>query len=77
MDHAGVLIPPSSGLLPPVAPHTRPEHGNKFTDEDKIFFIHFLRWRLRQPGPIPSKKDLYEALAKQVRFTSSSYHTIN
>ncbi|EJF61163.1 hypothetical protein DICSQDRAFT_155257 [Dichomitus squalens LYAD-421 SS1] len=66
VDHAGLLIPPSSGLLAPVAPRAKAdEKSSKFTDEDKIFFIHFLRWRLRQPGAIPSKKDLYKDLAKQ------------
>ncbi|KAI0723220.1 hypothetical protein C8Q76DRAFT_388520 [Earliella scabrosa] len=36
----------------------------RFTDEDKVFFIHYLQWRLRD-GPVPKKEQLYAELAKQ------------
>lgn len=65
--HAGTFIPPSFGLVTPRPPHRdRSQDFTKFTDEDKVFFIHFLHWRLGQPGAIPSKQDLYDALGNQV-----------
>ncbi|PIL37073.1 hypothetical protein GSI_00765 [Ganoderma sinense ZZ0214-1] len=44
----------------------RSQDATKFTEEDKVFFIHFLHWRLGQPGAIPSKQDLYDALGEQM-----------
>lgn len=37
---------------------------SKFTDEDKIFLIHYLRWRVCQ-GKVPTKAEVFEELEKQ------------
>ncbi|KAI1795156.1 hypothetical protein LXA43DRAFT_914523 [Ganoderma leucocontextum] len=64
--HAGTFIPPSFGVIAPKpSKQDRSQDASKFTDEDKVFFIHFLHWRLGQPGAIPSKHDLYDALGDQ------------
>lgn len=67
--HAGTYIPPSPTVSrKPEAPseesHARP--ASHFTDADKIFFIQYLRWRLRDIERLPSKLTLLEELAKEV-----------
>ena len=42
------------------------EPGTKLTDDEKIFFIHWLRWRLRE-GRLPDKEALFEELEAEVR----------
>lgn len=71
--HAGTPIPPfPEGSSKPKAPRRESQHKkNKFTAEDKVFFIQFLRWRLCRPGAIPSRQELYEALEKEVRTRST------
>lgn len=67
--HAGTFIPPSFGLTAPRPPHRDQSQDVPkftFTDGDKVFFIHFLHWRLGQPGAIPFKQDLYDALGDRV-----------
>ncbi len=34
----------------------------KFTNEEKIFFIQFLRWRLDRKGPVPDCSELCQDL---------------
>ncbi|KAI1795157.1 hypothetical protein LXA43DRAFT_882724 [Ganoderma leucocontextum] len=67
--HAGTLIPPlalSSQPKPPVRDVDEVRDGHRFTDEDKVFFIHFLKWYLRQgrASQIPEREDLYLLLAR-------------
>ena len=69
--HAGTLIPPLGPSLHPKPPPRDSENVNeshKFSDEDKIFFIHFLKWYLRQGivAHIPDREELYLLLARQV-----------
>ena len=40
--------------------------SNKFTHDEKIFFVHWLRWRLRK-GSLPEKETLFEELEAEVR----------
>ena len=61
--HDQTLIPPSDPTIKPMPPRTS-DH-TKFTDEDRIFFIHYLRWRLYD-GEVPTKNELYEELATEV-----------
>ena len=42
------------------------ELGSKLTDDEKIFFIHWLRWRLRE-GRLPDKETLFEELEAEAR----------
>ena len=46
----------------------------KFTDADKIFFIRYLEWRMRDADPIPTKSKLCDELAEYV---SNYYDRIN
>ncbi|TBU49420.1 hypothetical protein BD309DRAFT_1014864 [Dichomitus squalens] len=62
--HAGTLIPRVEVSNRPVPPSPPEVDGRRFTDEDRIFFIHFLRWQLRE-GPVPEREELYDALAEQ------------
>ncbi|KAI0774191.1 hypothetical protein C8Q74DRAFT_816465 [Fomes fomentarius] len=62
--HVDTLIPPSDPRKKPKAPTTSDQA--RFSDEERIFFIHFLRWRLNN-GRIPSKTTLYKELAKETR----------
>ncbi|RPD67258.1 hypothetical protein L226DRAFT_608471 [Lentinus tigrinus ALCF2SS1-7] len=58
--------PPADPLIKPLVP--RRDSGadlNRFSDEEKIFFIHYLRWRLRE-GTVPSKLTLFNELAKEL-----------
>lgn len=70
--HAGTLIPPlptSSQPKAPVLDRDRDHEAHRFTDEDKIFFIHFLKSYLLGQGcgaRIPDREDLYLLLARQV-----------
>ena len=51
------------------------EPGSKLTKEERVFFIHWLRWRLRE-GPLPDKETLFEELEAAVRLlTGSSCHS--
>ena len=51
--------------IQPDAPRADFMDSRKFTDGDKIFFIHFLRWFLRK-GPVPRREALYVVLEEQV-----------
>ncbi|KAI1795154.1 hypothetical protein LXA43DRAFT_66566 [Ganoderma leucocontextum] len=63
--HEGIRIPFLSPGIQPKAPRRDPrDDSRKFTTEEKIFFIHFLKYRLRR-GPVPSKEQLYKELAEQ------------
>ncbi|KAI0719645.1 hypothetical protein C8T65DRAFT_636020 [Cerioporus squamosus] len=62
--HAGTHIPPLAVYSKPKVPPRNPG-SKRFTDDDKIFFIHYLRWRLRREGPIPTRSVLYAELAEQ------------
>ncbi|TBU60836.1 hypothetical protein BD310DRAFT_922186 [Dichomitus squalens] len=59
--HGDTLIPPSDGSMKPPLPAVMGEPGSKFTKEEKIFFMHWLRWRLRE-GPLPKKETLFREL---------------
>ncbi|PIL37074.1 hypothetical protein GSI_00766 [Ganoderma sinense ZZ0214-1] len=68
--HAGTLIAPLAPSSRPKPPVRDPDHdyeSHRFTDEDKIFFIHFLKWYLGQGrgARIPERDDLYRLLARQ------------
>ncbi|OSD04162.1 hypothetical protein PYCCODRAFT_127355 [Trametes coccinea BRFM310] len=63
--HAGVLVPNSPAQMKPKPPLSDEADGCKFTDADKVFFIHYLRWRIRNK-PTVSKSELYEELAAQI-----------
>ncbi|KAM5543676.1 hypothetical protein V8D89_002927 [Ganoderma adspersum] len=41
------------------------EPGTKLTDDEKIFFVHWLRWRLRE-GRLPDKETLFEELEAEL-----------
>ena len=65
--HDDVFIPYTDGTERPTPPQRAPgDDGPRFTREEKVFFIHFLRWKLRQK-PSTSKKRLFKALAREVR----------
>ncbi|KAJ3782068.1 hypothetical protein GGU10DRAFT_276318 [Lentinula aff. detonsa] len=64
--------PPSRSPSPPtkVVAHGR---GNKFTEEDREFFIRFIQWRLRC-DPNLTRNDLCDQLAEKVpHHTSQSW----
>ena len=64
--HDEIRIPFLPPGVKPKAPRRNPRDDNpKFTKEEKIFFIHYLKYRLRK-GPAPSKEQLCSELAKQV-----------
>ncbi|KAH9853562.1 hypothetical protein C2E23DRAFT_821864 [Lenzites betulinus] len=65
--HVMTLIPHTDGRTKPTRPAGR---AGTFTDADRIFFIHFLRWRLAQ-DPLLAKDDLYEELAEEVPYHSA------
>lgn len=65
--HDEVRIPYLPPGVKPKAPSRDLQSGKlRFTKEDKIFFIQYLKFRLRK-GPVPSKEQLYRDLAEQVR----------
>lgn len=71
--HHETYIPPSDNSSKPIVP--RRDSGDdlsKFSAEEKIFFIHWLRWRLRE-GRLPSKATLLAELAKEVSASSTSH----
>ncbi len=63
--HADTFIPASTTFAKPTAPRRDPRDNSLFTDDDKIFFIHFLRWRL-QTGDVPARSVLEWELAQAV-----------
>ena len=64
--HAGTHIPSLVAYSKPKAPPPRQPGIYRFTNDEKVFFIQYLRWRVRRRGPIPTRSDLYAELAKQV-----------
>lgn len=69
--HIQIPRPPTRAPIAPtrVVTHTR---GNRFTEEDKAFFIEHIQWRLRT-RPKMSKEQLCVSLARKVRVPSRSY----
>lgn len=69
--HAEIKIPdpPSRSPSPPtnVIPHRG--RGNKYTNEDRDFFIKFVGWRLKQ-DPSLTRHDICDLLAEKVSFTN-------
>ncbi len=71
-EHAGVQVPVLPLRVKPKPPQ-KPEMSQatgrigRFTDEEKIFFIQFLRWRLGRDGPVPTQRKLCRALSREVR----------
>ncbi|KAI0324964.1 hypothetical protein GY45DRAFT_1330991 [Cubamyces sp. BRFM 1775] len=75
--HAGTRIPPQRQISKPQPP-SRGElmvggsfERYKFTDADKIFFIRYLEWRMRDADPIPTKSKLCDELAEYVPYHSA------
>ena len=65
--HNETFIPPADPTVKPTPPRRDPgDDSTRFTAEDKVFFIHYLRWALLRK-PTMDKSDLYEALATEVR----------
>ncbi|KAI0750767.1 hypothetical protein C8Q80DRAFT_1268086 [Daedaleopsis nitida] len=64
--HADTYIPPSDYTTKPQAPPGDPS-GNvaTFTDDEKIFFIHCLRWQLREARLLPPKEVICWYLANE------------
>ncbi|KAI1795155.1 hypothetical protein LXA43DRAFT_66650 [Ganoderma leucocontextum] len=63
--HEETYIPHLPPGIKPKAPRRDPQHESlRFTKEDKIFFIHYLKYRLRR-GPVPSKEQLCRELGEQ------------
>ncbi|RDX55542.1 hypothetical protein OH76DRAFT_1414841 [Lentinus brumalis] len=69
-EHAGVQVPVLPLRVKPKPPQ-KPEMSQatgrigRFTDEEKIFFIQFLRWRLGRDGPVPTQRKLCRALSRE------------
>ncbi|TFK92188.1 hypothetical protein K466DRAFT_595425 [Polyporus arcularius HHB13444] len=64
--HNETYIPPSENSSKPIVPLRDPgDDLNRFSAEEKIFFIHYLKWRLRT-GRVPSKCFLLAELAKEL-----------
>ncbi|KAF9270042.1 hypothetical protein L218DRAFT_9026 [Marasmius fiardii PR-910] len=61
--------PPSRSPTPPtkIVPHSR---GNKFTEEDRVFFINYISWKLKNDSEL-SRNDLCELLAEKAPHHSS------
>ncbi|KAI0719644.1 hypothetical protein C8T65DRAFT_636017 [Cerioporus squamosus] len=71
--HADTYIPPYSGSKKPKAPrHVSEADRFKFTDEDKVFFIHYLRWRVRQDD-VPDKSKVFGELAEETRHSADAW----
>ncbi|RPD81206.1 hypothetical protein L226DRAFT_131932 [Lentinus tigrinus ALCF2SS1-7] len=71
--HAETYIPPFSGSKKPKPPRrVSGDDGFKFTDDDKIFLIHYLRWRVLQAN-VPSKAEVFEELAKQTHHSADAW----
>ncbi|KAI0684817.1 hypothetical protein C8T65DRAFT_192068 [Cerioporus squamosus] len=66
--HNETCIPPSDNSSKPIAPRRDPDDDlTKFSPEEKIFFIHYLKWRLGA-GRVPSKYTLLAELAKELPY---------
>ena len=73
--HAEALIPPFDSSAKPRPPRrSSTEDASTFLDAEKVFFIHYLRWRVRQGPDFPKKAALYEELAVQVWFVLFDVH---
>lgn len=71
--HAYTYIPYLPPDMKPDPPRRDPDDADpRFTDDDKVFFIHYLQWRLHK-GVVPKKEVLYAELAKQVSVTMFLY----
>ncbi|TBU27977.1 hypothetical protein BD311DRAFT_759310 [Dichomitus squalens] len=58
-------IPPFDGSEKPPYPTRLGEPGTRFTQEEKVFFIHWLHWRLREKG-LPDKETLFKELEREL-----------
>ncbi|KAH7928499.1 hypothetical protein BV22DRAFT_1004565 [Leucogyrophana mollusca] len=70
--HADIKVPEPPSRSP--SPPTRVEagtHGNRYTDEDKAYFINFLTWRLKE-DPTLTKKAICELLAQKAPHHSAT-----
>ena len=65
MFHAGTRIPQSQTHVKPTPPAPEESGGSRFTDAEKVFFIHYLQWRMHD-DPTVTKDELYEELAEAV-----------
>ncbi|KAI6108458.1 hypothetical protein EDD16DRAFT_1619579 [Pisolithus croceorrhizus] len=70
--HADIPIPdpPSRSPTPPTKIHIG-THGNRYTPEDRDYFIKFITWRLKH-DPSSTKKELCDQLAIKVPHHSST-----
>ncbi|KAK7468735.1 hypothetical protein VKT23_003238 [Stygiomarasmius scandens] len=66
--------PPSRSPSPPtrIVPHVR---GNRFTDEDKEFFIKFISWRLKNDASLGRNELCDELERKAPHHTSASWNS--
>ncbi len=75
--HHETYIPPFDKSSKPVVPRRDPgDDLNRFSTEEKIFFVHYLKWRLRE-GRLPSKVTLLAELAKEVSHSSHPPRFLN
>ncbi|KAI0327096.1 hypothetical protein GY45DRAFT_1328013 [Cubamyces sp. BRFM 1775] len=65
MFHAGTRIPQSQTIIKPTPPTSEEGSGNRFTDAEKVFFIQYLQWRMRD-DPTVTKDELCEELAEAI-----------
>ncbi|KAI0661067.1 hypothetical protein C8Q70DRAFT_762345 [Cubamyces menziesii] len=65
MFHAGTRIPQSQTHVKPTPPAPEESGGSRFTDAEKVFFIHYLQWRMHD-DPTVTKDELYEELAEAI-----------
>ncbi|KAG9314239.1 hypothetical protein JVU11DRAFT_5026 [Chiua virens] len=68
--HIPIPDPPSRSPTPPAIVRIG-THGNKYTKEDREYFIKFLTWRLKQ-DPSLTKKELCEKLHEK-----APHHSVN
>lgn len=70
--HADILVPdpPSRSPTPPTKIHVG-THGNRYTLEDRDYFIKFITWTLKQ-DPSLTKRQLCDLLAAKVPHHSST-----
>jgi hypothetical protein len=75
------LPPPNTDIripLPPSRSPSPPQHiipqgrGNKYTPEDRDFFIKFISWRLKD-NPGQTRMDLCDQLAEKVSFQFTNF----
>ncbi|KAI1795153.1 hypothetical protein LXA43DRAFT_66897 [Ganoderma leucocontextum] len=70
--HEELCIPSLPPGTKPKTPRRDPRDDSpKFTEEEKIFFIDFLKYRLHR-GPVPSKEQLCKELAEQTPHHNAS-----